>query len=638
MVEVAGDQEVSVSQRRTSVGLRTRLLALVLVPLLLLGTLIATSVGQRRERAADASLVLARVDRITQLVDLSSGLLLARTPVEVEVRALDLGLDPADALGMLELDALDIEGLDGVVRSLRAMAPDERPFSVERVERLAQRVDAGASQAQLDTFQALQSLLEAEWEDQVAVLRDQIVVLGDRQLARTAEELIAASTAGSATANLLVGLADHWFSSLTDPGRSERARLALGAPMQRFESSLDQMQRSDDPAVVRAARDLAALRAAGAFGDALEAALAGLPPAPFVDGVDVELIVATFTDSFAELQPLLSTLEGRSNELAAEARALADRSSTEADLNLAAMVLLTAVLLAVTVLTVRSIGTPLRRLIAAMRQVGRGDLSGELLPAGGPPELDDASAAFNDVLVNLRLLDGKVQALADADLDDPRVTEELPGALGRELDASVGVLASSIADRADREERLEHQATHDPLTGIHNRAGAHEALRAAVARSRRSGRTLAVAFLDLDGFKAVNDVHGHATGDRVLAEVAARLADEARAGDTCARLGGDEFLVIAENMTGPMDARSMGRRIAATVARPMRLGPDRTVAIGVSVGLALTDDPTEPPEGLLHRADLAAYRAKRAGTGVEVAAAELPEVDGEGRAPQPRRQ
>lgn len=84
-------------------------------------------------------------------------------------------------------------------------------------------------------------------------------------------------------------------------------------------------------------------------------------------------------------------------------------------------------------------------------------------------------------------------------------------------------------------------------------------------------------------------------------------------------MGGDEFIVIAEQMTGAEDARAMGRRIAAAIGRPMRLGDGRTVAIGASVGIALSDDPSEPPAELLHRADLAAYAAKRAGTVVEIA-------------------
>ncbi|MEZ5139339.1 MAG: sensor domain-containing diguanylate cyclase [Acidimicrobiales bacterium] len=468
--------------------------------------------------------------------------------------------------------------------------------------------------------------MESDFERQVVTLRDQVVRLGDRDLARTAEELIAASRAGSSTASLLIGLADHWFSSLDDPARAERARIGLSAPAQQFDAAIRQLRTSPDGDVSTAAASIARLRDDGPFGEAIDAALAGAAPAPFVDGVDLATIVATFTDSFAALQPLLDLMAGRSDELSASARGLADESSREADRNLAALIGLGLLLVLLCLWVVRSVDRPLRQLIDAMRRVGGGDLSGSLLHHGGPPEVADASSAFNDVLVNLRLLDGKVRALAHADLDDPRVAEELPGPLGRELDASVEVLATSIADRADLQARLEHQATHDPLTGITNRAGAVTALRSAMARAQRQRSTVAVAFLDLDGFKAVNDRHGHATGDRVLVEVAARLSDQARAGDVCARLGGDEFIVIAEQMGTADDARGMGRRIRATVGRPMRLGDGRTVEIGVSVGLALWDDPTEAAADLLHRADLAAYLAKRSGTGVELAGPlDLPE-------------
>lgn len=606
-------------ERRRGIGLRARLLALVLVPVILLLALTWSVSSERRQRAEAASEVAARVDDITALVDLSSALLLARTPVEVEVRAAELGLDPDEALAMLELDRQALGDLDGVADALRALPPDRRPFTPERVAALARRVADRPTQAQLDTFQSLQGLVEAEWERRVVQLRDRVVVLGDRDLARVAEDLISASAAGSATADLLVNLADHWFSSLRDPERSERARGALAAADDQFDRAIAELRRSPEPPVADAAGDLARQRAIGPFGTAIDAAIDGRPPAPFVDGIDVDAVVATFTDSFAELQPLLDLLDGRSERLALAADELADESSREADRHVLAILGFGLALVLLSLLVVGSVDRPLRRLIDAMRQVGRGDLSGELLPDAGPAELAQAATAFNDVLVNLRLLDGKVQALAHADLGDPRVAAELPGPLGRELDASVDVLASSIADRADLQERLEHQATHDPLTGISNRAGAATALRAAVARAQRQGSTVAVAFLDLDGFKEVNDRHGHATGDRVLIEVAARLADQARAGDTCARMGGDEFIVIAEQMTGAEDARAMGRRIAAAIGRPMRLGDGRTVAIGASVGIALSDDPSEPPDELLHRADLAAYAAKRAGTVVEIA-------------------
>ncbi|HRW38624.1 MAG TPA: HAMP domain-containing protein, partial [Aquihabitans sp.] len=395
------------SERRGGIGLRTRLLALVLVPVVLLGALTVSSVAQRRSQADAAAAVERQVAELTKLVDLSAALLLARTPVEVEVRAGELGLDPGEALALLDLDPAELGDLDAVTAALRALPSALRPFEVERVDELARRVAAGPAQAQLDAFHALELLVESDFERQVVTLRDRVVGLGDRDLARTAEDLIATSRAGSATASLLVGLADHWFSSLEDPGRAERARIALSAPAEQFDAAIRQLRTSPDAEVAAASASIARLRDEGPFGGAIDAALAGRDPAPFADGIDLSAIVATFTDSFAELQPLLDLMAGRSAELSDSARTYADRSSREADRNLAALVGLGLLLVLLCLWVVRSIDQPLRQLIDAMRRVGGGDLSGSLLHHGGPPEVADASGAFNDVLVNLRLLDGK---------------------------------------------------------------------------------------------------------------------------------------------------------------------------------------------------------------------------------------
>src|SRR4029078_174162 len=114
---------------------------------------------------------------------------------------------------------------------------------------------------------------------------------------------------------------------------------------------------------------------------------------------------------------------------------------------------------------------------------------------------------------------------------------ELPGELGQSLARSVEVLSSSIHDRATLQARLAHPATHDMLTGTPNRAGGLAALEGALARSRRQSTTLALAFLDLDGFKKANDRYGQPVGDAVLCEVAERLRRHARSGDSYARLG-----------------------------------------------------------------------------------------------------
>ena len=144
-----------------------------------------------------------------------------------------------------------------------------------------------------------------------------------------------------------------------------------------------------------------------------------------------------------------------------------------------------------------------------------------------------------------------------------------------------------------------------------------ESNRGRFRRSRGADRSAG----DLDGFKAVNDTFGHQTGDDVLCEVARRLDDEARAGDFCARLGGDEFVVVAENVAGPEGAAALARRVTQRIAEPFTVGPAglKRTHLGVSIGIALRTEDNDTPLSVLARADEAAYRAKRAGTSVEVA-------------------
>ena len=115
--------------------------------------------------------------------------------------------------------------------------------------------------------------------------------------------------------------------------------------------------------------------------------------------------------------------------------------------------------------------------------------------------------------------------------------------------------------------RLEHRSLHDPLTGLPNRTLLEELLDRAVARARRSHLVAAVLFADLDGFKAVNDRHGHHVGDLLLGAVAARLTGVLRPGDTLARLGGDEFAVLCEDLHVAADAEIVAERITTAVAR-----------------------------------------------------------------------
>jgi diguanylate cyclase (GGDEF)-like protein/PAS domain S-box-containing protein len=169
-----------------------------------------------------------------------------------------------------------------------------------------------------------------------------------------------------------------------------------------------------------------------------------------------------------------------------------------------------------------------------------------------------------------------------------------------------------ITQRKALERQLVHQAFHDALTGLANRALFLDRLGHALARAGRQEETLAVLFVDLDGFKVVNDSLGHAAGDALLGAVAARLRACARAGDTVARLGGDEFVLLLEGLADGDEAARAARRIAAALA-PAFAVDGQELFVTASVGVALNTPDHDGAEALLRDADIAMYRAKRAG-------------------------
>jgi diguanylate cyclase (GGDEF)-like protein len=159
-------------------------------------------------------------------------------------------------------------------------------------------------------------------------------------------------------------------------------------------------------------------------------------------------------------------------------------------------------------------------------------------------------------------------------------------------------------------EALTHRSLHDMLTGLPNRQLFCDRLEQALVRARRRTVPLAVLFADLDGFKQVNDTHGHRAGDEVLVEVGRRLRALVRTGDTVARYGGDEFTILAEDVGDAETARQLGERIAAELGRPYPGG----LELAASVGIAFAANPAATsPDGLIRRADHAMYRSKRPG-------------------------
>ena len=179
----------------------------------------------------------------------------------------------------------------------------------------------------------------------------------------------------------------------------------------------------------------------------------------------------------------------------------------------------------------------------------------------------------------------------------------------------IGV-ALDITARKAYEARLQHQAFHDPLTGLPNRAAVLERLEQALARAARHQTAVAVLFVDLDNFKAINDRLGHAGGDQVLMTMAERLRGSVRQEEMVARLGGDEFLILLEDIAGLAEARQVVARIAERLQAPVTLG-EQVVPLSASIGLALAATGQEHADELLQRADAAMYRAKRTAKGGE---------------------
>jgi diguanylate cyclase (GGDEF)-like protein len=223
--------------------------------------------------------------------------------------------------------------------------------------------------------------------------------------------------------------------------------------------------------------------------------------------------------------------------------------------------------------TVAAVADPIRALAVHLRRVGQGDFTGQV-PATGPVEMQTLAAAVNQATAELARL--------------------------------------SSLERRTFQEQLWHQAFHDPLTGLPNRALLRDRLEQALSRADRHSRPVGVVFLDLDNFKLVNDSLGHEHGDALLREVAQRLRHCLRAGDTAARLGGDEFTMLLEDIRDIDEARSIAERVVATLRIPVMVNAQEVFPTA-SVGIAISSPHRTTADAILRDADLAMYQAKAAG-------------------------
>ncbi len=178
----------------------------------------------------------------------------------------------------------------------------------------------------------------------------------------------------------------------------------------------------------------------------------------------------------------------------------------------------------------------------------------------------------------------------------------------------IGVVAD-VSRMRHAQSHLQYLAQHDSLTGLPNRALLGVRFAHTLERMHRNGTRCALLYMDLDGFKKVNDHRGHAAGDQVLKTVAARMRERLRETDTLARVGGDEFVLVLEQICGRADAEMFAHRLIERLRYPINLADGTQVTVGVSIGISLFPDDGADPDSLMGKADAALYAAKNSGRG-----------------------
>lgn len=445
-------------------------------------------------------------------------------------------------------------------------------------------------------------------------------------------ELRVLEAATDARAAVAAQLTTYFSAQFPAPGTPSGTRLLAGQQAL-YERSMETLNRVAKPtsAAAAAARRAEASAPVREFRDSIERLIES---AGITEGINSDFsaaaimanpdaVVAGFTAGLASTNVHLDLVDGSAADAEATSILLADGASGEARRALAMLATLTLATMLFAGVVGHQIVSPLRRLSQRADELR---LTGELSTERprGAREVRALGTAINEASAHLALAERQARALAHGQLDHSALAERAPGELGRSLQNAVQTLASSLDDREKFRRQLVHEATHDGLTSLPNRKSSIEQLRKAQARVRRTSSALAVMFIDLDGFKAINDTHGHSAGDMVLQTIAQRLAASVRDGDHVGRRGGDEFIVIAEPVADVAEAVRIAERIGSEVRKPILIA-EQHVQVSCCIGLAIiNDDSNLTADEFIHDADLAVYKAKSLGAGrIEICDAAL---------------
>lgn len=591
---------------------RTRLIAAIVIPVLMVCVGATSRVVERHRDVDRADRALEVLDRLVLLTELRSALFAEWLAAELQIPA---RRPSAEVLARTEFGSVLLDDPDRLPRrtdaALAALDPEDRTFTQADLDTLRAARDEWAT-----TIEGISTRLGPLYDSvvtrQLAVadpLRIAILRIGD-------PGLVAAGTAFE-RAIRLPGTAGEVLRSLTDlylaePDRRPALQSEVAAAASSYLEVAERFERSVlDPDLQDRTRLVDAPPMPAALAEAVDVALAGDLTDPGRRPTEPLWIAEALLAGIDWLVEIDSVPGQAAVVVRDEARRVVDEEHASEQRLLALTLAIIVSSFAVVWALARSISVPVRRLTDQARQIGGGNLAVDPLPERGPSDVAAASAAMNDVLDNLALVREKALALREGRLTDPALAAPLPGPLGAEIDRAASQFIDTLIERESIEAQLAHEATHDALTGMLNRAG----LFAAVQTWDLTGeRPHAVVFVDLSDFKRVNESHGHGGGDRVLQIVADRIVAAARPGDLVGRWGADEFVVLSPDRTAD-EAVTLARALVESVSRPMFLD-GAAVRVGACAGVATSELPTGAATGdLIRDADLAAYHAKQSGAG-----------------------
>jgi diguanylate cyclase (GGDEF)-like protein len=608
---------VSVSRRRRRPArVRTRLVALVLVPVVGVAVFGGREALERARTAGHAAAIERKVDRASTVTELRLTLAGETFATAAIATGRRFGLDETGISALFGTDLAarerrDRAGVDRLVRRLHPLGSLAPVVARLHAVRAAFDRDPGDLAGLLAGMSSVQAAVTNAGTDALASAQD--AAARDGSSPRLRRDLILLDRANAAT--IAVGVQTDALGQLIAPAAPadvQRSLTELREGLGLLATAQDGVDQLAPPVLARAWR--ATERAtASVRTQAYAEHVAALAPSE-LPRPDLAAIAPLFSGAMARMDRYDDLTVTSAAVARATAAALRHTATDHMRVASALAVALIAAALALAFAIARSIGRPLTALADHAAALSTGDLSLPAPAPRGPRELVEVSATLGEVVENLRLVEAQVGALAVARVDDPILDRPVPGRLGSLLHDSVIGLSQSISDREQLARRLAFEASHDPLTGLRNRATAAQSLRESIARSRRDGRGVAVLLIDLDGLKRVNDTYGRDTGDAVVRATATRLCEQVREGDVVARIGGDEFAVLVEGLESGDDVAELAHRLVRVVAEPVVLGL-AVSRVGASVGVAMDLDGDSDAESLLRDAGLAAGRAKTDGGG-----------------------